>query len=68
MFGDWNVSLKGFMSDFGGLLMVVSAIVLVFGSEPRGKNAELYDKDYRMEKKSSGLSPCIRRIGKYLID
>ena len=68
MFGDWNVSLEGIMWVFGGLLMVVSAIVLVCGYEPRGKNVELYDEDYRMEKKSSGLGPCIRRIGKYLID
>ncbi|CAI5717579.1 unnamed protein product [Hyaloperonospora brassicae] len=50
MFGSWNVSLEGIMWVFGGLLMVVSAIVLFFGYEPRGKNVELYDEDYRVEK------------------
>ncbi|CAH0515553.1 unnamed protein product [Peronospora belbahrii] len=46
MFGDWNVSLQGIMWVFGGLLMVVSAIVLIFGYEPRGKNIELYDDNH----------------------
>uniref|UniRef100_M4BW83 Major facilitator superfamily (MFS) profile domain-containing protein n=1 Tax=Hyaloperonospora arabidopsidis (strain Emoy2) TaxID=559515 RepID=M4BW83_HYAAE len=53
MFGDWNMSLEGIMWVFGGLLMVVSAIVLFFGYEPRGKNVELYDEDCSVEKSSA---------------
>lgn len=49
MFGAWNMSLKGIIWVFGGLLMVIAVIVLVFGYEPRGENVELYDDD-RSEK------------------
>ncbi|KAL8004615.1 putative major facilitator, sugar transporter, major facilitator superfamily [Plasmopara halstedii] len=45
MFGDWNVSLAGIMWTFGGLLVVIAAIVQLFGYEPHGKNVELYDDD-----------------------
>ncbi|KAG3040577.1 hypothetical protein PC121_g23544 [Phytophthora cactorum] len=50
MFGDWNVSLEGIMWVFGGLLMVISGIVLVFGYEPRGKDVELYEDGDSTEK------------------
>ncbi|CAH0493863.1 unnamed protein product [Peronospora farinosa] len=46
MFGDWNMSLEGIMWVFGGLLVVISALVLIFGYEPRGKNVELYDDNH----------------------
>ncbi|TDH69583.1 hypothetical protein CCR75_008271 [Bremia lactucae] len=45
MFSDWNLSLEGIMWVFGSLLIVIAAIVQVFGYEPRGKNVELYDDE-----------------------
>ncbi|RLN67124.1 hypothetical protein BBJ28_00023063 [Nothophytophthora sp. Chile5] len=53
MFGDWNVSLEAIMWVFGGVLMVVSCVVLVFGYEPKGKNVELYEDNERVAKDSA---------------
>lgn len=54
MFGDWGVSLEAIMWLFGGMLMVISGVVLVFGYEPRGRDIEILDDDEGTEKGSGG--------------
>ncbi|KAG2526936.1 hypothetical protein JM16_002776 [Phytophthora kernoviae] len=60
MFSDWNMSLEAIMWVFGGMLMVVSAIVLFFGYEPRGKNVELYDEEDKRTEKGSGVFEAVQ--------
>jgi putative MFS transporter len=45
MFGSWGMSLNAIMWVFGSVLVFVSAVVFVFGYEPKGKNVELYDDE-----------------------
>ncbi|KAF1314208.1 Sugar phosphate permease, partial [Globisporangium splendens] len=53
MFRSWNMSMQAIMWVFGGVLVVVSIVVLVFGFEPKGQNVELYE-DAHQDAKTEG--------------
>lgn len=47
MYGVWGMSLQAIMWVFGGILLFVSIVVLLFGYEPLGKNVEEYEDDVK---------------------
>lgn len=45
MFWTWGMSLQAIMWVFGGVLVVISTIVLLFGYEPKNKNVEAFGEE-----------------------
>ncbi|TYZ66505.1 hypothetical protein PybrP1_000771 [[Pythium] brassicae (nom. inval.)] len=48
MFGSWGMSLEAIMWVFGGVLIVISLVVLFFGYEPKGKNVEVFGDEAKL--------------------
>lgn len=47
MYGEWGMSLQAIMWVFGGILLFISMVVLLFGYEPLGKNVEQYEDEVK---------------------